>query len=717
MKLSGIKPLILFAFFISLFFNCDVSDTGTNTTDEPSNRSMQSLIKADSCASFENKLKENLIREMEARVDENLQIALDNSTDGCLMYEYMYFADMDADAVNSPVPESESAEDYSDTNVQVAGVDEADFVKNDGSYIYIVGDDSFEILDAWPPQEARVLTSVKIEGTAKKLFVYNNKALVYSSIGSSDARFYGYNPGECTYGYDCDFTGDGLMLKVTVFDITEKTAPVLLRETLFSGSYLNARRINSMVYTAVIFPEITIAGVQYWPNSVPRCPSWYYDTGDQTDVTLTPELISAEFEILKNKNRIIIQDADISDILPGVKDVRYVNEQTIVDEEIFEGCPDFYLSQSPDSRSILSLVSLELDELGPLSSTTIMAKPGALYGSKNSIYIAARQYRRNFNTWYFDDSRKINEASTVHKFRLLPDTVETEYAGSGVVKGRVLNQFSMDEREGYLRIATTSGHVPDPNVHSTITAIHEAENELVQAGVIDNIAPTEDIRSVRFNGTMVYVVTFKKTDPLFAFDFSDPENPFVQGELKIPGYSTYMHLMDKSHLLTIGYDAEDQGDFAYFQGIMLQIFDVSNPAELKLMHKEIIGTRGTTSDAATNHLAFNYFASRNLLALPMVICEDSQGDWDYGDIMTFSGLLVYRVTLDEGFDLRGGISHEESETPETCYGACNNWWTRSNSIVKRSIFMEDYAYSIALDTINIAHVDDLKTIITSITLD
>jgi hypothetical protein len=236
------------------------------------------------------------------------------------------------------------------------------------------------------------------------------------------------------------------------------------------------------------------------------------------------------------------------------------------------------------------------------------------------------------------------------------------------------------------------------------------------AGEIDHIAPTEDIRSVRFNQDTVFIVTFKKTDPLFAFDFSDPEKPVLKGELKIPGYSTYMHLMDETHLLTIGYDADDQGDFAWFQGIMLQIFDISDLTQLELVHKEVIGTRGSTSEAATNHLAFNYFGPKNLLALPMVVCEGNSGGGSYGDMMTFSGLMVYRVTADDGFDYLGGISHEEPETEENYYGACNNWWTSSNSIVKRSIIMEDFVYSVALDAINVAHTGSLNDIISSVKL-
>jgi hypothetical protein len=278
----------------------------------------------------------------------------------------------------------------------------------------------------------------------------------------------------------------------------------------------------------------------------------------------------------------------------------------------------------------------------------------------------------------------------------------------------------MDELDGNLRIATTMGHVPDPNVHSTLSVLAEEAGELKVVGIVDNIAPTEDIRSVRFNGEVGFIVTFKKTDPLFVIDLSDPENPVIKGKLKIPGYATYMHLMDKTHLLTIGYDADEQGSFAWFQGIQLRILDVSDLEEPSVVHEETIGTRGSTSEAATNHLAFNYFPERDLLALPMTICEGSSGGGSYGDMMTFSGLLVYRLTLEEGFTQLGGVPHKAPETEETYYNACSNWWTDSNSIVQRSIFMssdtEDFVYSIAYDLINVSDLEDLENPLVGIEL-
>src|SRR5262249_1851621 len=144
---------------------------------------------------------------------------------------------------------------------------------------------------------------------------------------------------------------------------------------------------------------------------------------------------------------------------------------------------------------------------------------------------------------------------------------------------------------------------------------------LVRVGAVDHIAPTEDIRAVRFDDDRGYVVTFKKTDPLFVLDLSRPSAPAILGELKIPPFSTYLHPIHPKHLLSIGVDAQDHGSFAFFDGLPLQIFDVSKPTEPVLLHRETIGTRGSSSAAATDHLAFNYFGERNLLAIPATVCE------------------------------------------------------------------------------------------------
>jgi uncharacterized secreted protein with C-terminal beta-propeller domain len=261
----------------------------------------------------------------------------------------------------------------------------------------------------------------------------------------------------------------------------------------------------------------------------------------------------------------------------------------------------------------------------------------------------------------------------------------------------------MDEWYGYLRVATSKGHVPDPDVESALSILSEAPGgNLVRIGAVEHIAPKEDIRAVRFDDDRGYIVTFKKTDPLFVIDLLEPKRPKLVGELKIPGFSTYLHRIDPQHLLSIGFDADDQGDFAYFNGIILQLFDVKDATKPTLIHKEKIGTRGSSSEAATNHLAFNWMPSEGLLALPMTICEGG-GNGNFGNELTFSGLLVYDVDLDHGFTRLGGIDHGKQGV------SCDTWWANANSEVKRSVILDDLVYSIAEDRVKVQNLNRLGT--------
>ncbi|MCA9702195.1 MAG: beta-propeller domain-containing protein, partial [Myxococcales bacterium] len=120
--------------------------------------------------------------------------------------------------------EEEEAGDYSGTNTQEQDVDEADFVKNDGGYIYVLADGRFQVLDAWPADQAHALSSFPIEGTPRRMYVYEDTAVVYASL---DTQGYNKLTSECTYGYDCDFTGDGTPARISILDISDRQNPVL----------------------------------------------------------------------------------------------------------------------------------------------------------------------------------------------------------------------------------------------------------------------------------------------------------------------------------------------------------------------------------------------------------------------------------------------------------------------------------------------------------
>ena len=658
------------------------------------------LRRAESCEEVAAALRDGVAVSMERILAQNLEIALGGGS-RCWLEDWL------GPAAGPGGAGEEAASEYSETNNQVDGVDEADFVKTDGAFIYVAANGRFQVLDAWPAPETRVIASVPIEGEPKRLFVHGDRAVVYSSLAdiyrTPEYPWLPVTGGECTYGYDCEFTGDGKTLEISVFDISDRSQPRLLREIAFNGSYVNARRVGDIVHTVVVFPEAAVPGLSYWPEELG---SWMCQPPTRPE-----EEIRALFDALRERNLELIRDAEIADFLPSVKDTRHDGETPVVREDLFEDCTTFYLPGLGDGQSLVSLISFLIGGLDDLGSRTIVGKPGAVYASRGNLFLATRHGQEQRSRWFWEGPEPIPEATTIHKFQLFYDRSESSYLGSGVVKGRVLNQFAMDEHDGHLRIATTTGHLPSPDVHSTVSVLAQEESGLTLIGQVDGIAPSEDIRSVRFSGDLGFIVTFKKTDPLFVLDLSVPQSPEIRGELKIPGFSTYMHMLDETHVLSIGYDADDQGSFAWFTGILLQVFDVSDPENPVLSHREVIGSRGSTSDAATNHLAFTYFRPRGLLGLPITICEGGSGG-THGQNMTFSGLRVYRVDVDAGFDLLGGVPHAAPSPTFTCA----NWWTRSNSVVKRSIFMEDFVYSVALDGLDVSHVNDLENPVVRVTL-
>jgi hypothetical protein len=205
---------------------------------------------------------------------------------------------------------------------------------------------------------------------------------------------------------------------MTVFDITDKSAPELIREITFSGAYLNSRRVDDTVYTVVTFPEKTIPGMLLWPEELEEY-RWY--CGGE-DIPYTEEEIVVLFEVLKEENAKIIEKASVTGFLPGIHDTRYIGGQVVEEEGLLAECDNFYASKTGDGNSFLSLVSFQASDLGELFATTILGKPGAVYANHESLYVAVRHYQYEMTSWFYDtpDDEENGEATTLHKFGLDP---------------------------------------------------------------------------------------------------------------------------------------------------------------------------------------------------------------------------------------------------------------------------------------------------------
>lgn len=561
-------------------------------------------------------------------------------------------------------PDVRGALSMSKTNTQVDEVDEADLVKTDGRYVYFSMNGALRIVEALNP---RVLSVTRIRGKVRDLFVEGDRAVVYSSSG-------GEGSAPCKYGYDCRFGGDGSSTLISVFDVQDRTQPKLVRSLELSGSLITSRRIGDTVHTVVSDGDTDAPLYDDWMN-IPEC-----------GVKLSA--VRARVQALKQRNVEKILD-HVAHWAPVLKDQGTTRRL----------CDRVYKTQLSDGEPYTTLVSFDLTrDAAPAATTTVRSRPGAVFASAQALYVAVAGSDRSAAGKRLG---RTGEISQIHKFHLGKAPEDTRYLGSGVIPGHVISQFSMDEWYGYLRVGSTRGRVPDPNVSSVVSVLaQDAKGNLVRVGAIENIAPGEDIRAVRFEGERGYIVTFKKTDPLFVVDLLEPARPKLLGELKIPGFSTYLQRIDKDHLISIGFDADDQGSFAYFDGLLLQLFDVRTATDPKLLFREKIGTRGSGSAAATDHLAFNYFGERGLLAIPATVCAGG-GNGQRGNL-EFSGLLVYDVNVERGFHRLGSVDHGRG-------GDCNLWWSNSNSHVQRSVFLDDLVYSIATDRAKVQSLHKLGT--------
>jgi len=308
----------------------------------------------------------------------------------------------------------------------------------------------------------------------------------------------------------------------------------------------------------------------------------------------------------------------------------------------------------------------------------------------------------------YEDISKELEKTVIHKIGINKNKLE--YKANGSVTGNVLNQFSMDEHNGYFRIATTKNRTwsrfEEENFDS-YTNLYILDENLNSIGKVENLAAGERIYSVRFMQDRAYMVTFKQTDPLFVIDVKDPENPKVLGELKIPGFSNYLHPYDNETLIGIGKDtAENEWGGVTTKGLKFSLFDVKDVASPKEIDTYIIGDAGSESVALSDHKAFLFSRDKNLLVVPAIVRE-SKNENSWGDI-TFSGALVFGISKD-GFELKGRISHLEEKDVDIFNRGGYNY----NMGVKRSLYINNVLYTFSdyyLKMNNLENLDLVKNL-------
>ncbi|MFQ6127724.1 MAG: beta-propeller domain-containing protein [Thermoplasmata archaeon] len=434
-------------------------------------------------------------------------------------------------------------------------------------------------------------------------------------------------------------------IQVAIYDISDKSSPMFLERFSFSGHYVDSRLIGDYAYIVVS------QGVFYEDEKI-----------------VLPVIENSESTITVNARQLCY--------FP-------------------EPAPQY-------SFTLVASINIQTTELN--YETFLIDYGHLIYVSSENIYITGSIYHRSDGAFGSQGS----EATSVHRVAIEDGRIE--YAASGEVPGRVLNQFSMDEHRGYLRIATTEGRAGKLNPTSR-NNVYVMDSELRVVGRLENLAPGERIYSARFMGNRCYLVTFKKVDPFFVIDLSNPKRPRVLGELKIPGFSDYLHPYDENHIIGIGKDTveAEEGDFAWYQGIKLSLFevtDVNRPTEIS---KYVIGDRGTSSEALRDHKAFLFSRSRNLLIIPILLAEINESKYPdgvppnaFGEYV-WNGAYVFSITLRQGFLLKGRISLGDDYLGGFRY----NYNSYS---VRRSLYIEENIYTISESMIKINQMDTLEEI-------
>jgi hypothetical protein len=365
----------------------------------------------------------------------------------------------------------------------------------------------------------------------------------------------------------------------------------------------------------------------------------------------------------------------------------------------------------------LMIAAVDLEK--PQSSTNVETYLGSgehVYASLQNLYVAVDDYQRDalihkvkngiLDSPFQTDTR-------IYKFALNGNKVT--YCRDGRVPGTILNQFSMDEYGDYCRIATTSGELRrDQN--TSRNNVYILDKDLNIAGRLEDIAPGEKIYSTRFMGDRAYMVTFQKVDPFFVLDLKDPQNPKILGKLKIPGYSDYLHPYDENHIIGFGKDTielknDNGGSQAFYQGMKVAVFDVTNVAQPVEMSREIIGDRGTSSELLDNHKALLFSREKNLLAFPVTVMEikgrnniNETGNMPEYGTFTFQGAYIYKIDLTDGLQLKAKITHLNAGD----YMKAGDCWPDSDKNIERVIYIGDVLYTLSPAMIKAHYLGDMK---------
>ena len=548
---------------------------------------------------------------------------------------------------------SSNTKDYSTTNIQVENVDEADIVKTDGDYIYSISEDNVIITDVKDPKQPKVVATIQSEDDdiPEDIILYKDKLVVISTKGNQTQRYY-YN--------------NRMNTVVKIYNITSREKPVLTKSYEMYEPYYTSRCVDNVLY-----------------------------------VISSGNLRKEDDEIVVGYNEDNMEKEMSIDKIKYLKDVK-TTKQTLI-----------------------STVDLN-NETADIKLDSYLMNISNAYVSENAIYLLNQKYNNDSKIPikllfgfkgvfgledYYEMDSESGYYTEIYKFDIKENV---EYKAKTKVKGKTINQYSLDEKDNHLRIALYD------NDGSRVAIFDE---DLKQIGISDNVAKGEKMYSSRFIGDKVYFVTYKTIDPLFVMDLSNETKPKVLGKLKIPGYSTYLHPYDENHIIGIGMETKEIinrnsngkviSTTAKVVGMKMALFDVSNVNSPVQISSVVIGDSRTTSAILTNPKALLFSKEKSLIAIPVNnYSQDfevtSSNNYEtminnytkYSKPYNAEGYFVYNINVQDGFKLKGVITHEKT----------NATYYYSNSKLLRGLYIDNNLYTVSETMIKVNELDSLKAV-------
>ena len=559
---------------------------------------------------------------------------------------------------------------YSKTNVQVQGVDEPDIVKTDGEYIYLASKDKLYIVKAYDPHEAKIVHVLELNDSyINGVFINDDRLIIIATPTTVGAKLYVKTATIPTVPVVTPMPMRVIApipqnTTVYVYDISDRANPKQLLNITVTGRYVTARMLGKYVYIIINAPLIENKGYIYLPaiNGKPVDPReiMYFEKDYNYAFTI---ILAIDLETLENSKNIFLLGTS-SHVYMSIRNLYILSRKWIEVSELADKYIDIIKEILPEDVKIKVINIWNDKELRLRRKIMEITETLSDWFNKLPRSDKEKYMIKIMNAYRTIAITRPSENTVIYRFSL--DGLNVTARAKGSVPGRVLDQFSMDEYGEYFRIATTSNTVKDGRI-VTVNNVYVLDMNLTIVGKLEGLAPGERIYAARYLGNVMYLVTFRRIDPLYGIDLSDPKNPRVLGYLKIPGFSEYLHPYKDKYLIGIGREATETGRI---KGIKIALFDISNITNIKELSGIEIGSPRTWSPILRDHKAFMINTKEGYFAVPV------QGD--------INGVYIIDITDKGELKIRGLIPHHHP---------------------LRTIYIGEYIYTISTEVIKIVDKD------------